>query len=320
MKKINVSPPRPGNLYPDLSDIHSEEPVLRPETAMSEESSAPSEAPSLGTAIKRLASKRSSPMKSIAESTGDNEDMEVSGMDDDINEMLDEALDDSQVMTEGGPTPPKLARNSSPSTSSAASWEFQTPSLNSGLQAHRDFKTPRVDNITDSPQAALPQVETETGGSSTLMHTVSFYRKQKPIGNVTQLGKITRSHAIEEDVETEEEPEAETDDKIRAEIADKINKLQEEVDEQMQRRAQASKALGVCEGQNEFEGSYERVEFERLLLESHHKHNAASAEINRLKNITARGQLSLFKGPSKSKGTLKTPFRCILRFICTNFL
>ena len=120
---------------------------------------------------------------------------------------------------------------------------------------------------------------------------------------------------ISDDIEEEEsESEFDTDDKIRAEIAQKINKLQEEVDEQMQRRAQASKALGVCEGQNEFEGSYERVEFERLLLESHHKHNAASAEINRLKNITARGQLSLFRGPSKSKGN------CASFFFCHDFL
>ena len=299
VKKIKVSPPRPGNLYPDLTDIHD-----RPETAMSEESSAPSEAPSLGTAIKRMAS----PLKSIAESNdgvSDEEEMEVSGMDDDINDMLDEALDDSQV---SGPTPPKVTkRSTSPSTSSAASWEFQTP-LSS--VARRDFKTPRVDNITDSPQAELPQVETESGSSSGLMHTVSFYRKQKPAGNVIQLGKIVRNtaaNAVANDQELlEEEDGDDNEEKIRADIAAKINKLQEEVDEQMQRRAQASKALGVCEGQNEFEGSYERVEFERLLLEAHHKHNAATAEINRLKNITARGQLSLFRGGSGSNGSGKS--------------
>ena len=61
-------------------------------------------------------------------------------------------------------------------------------------------------------------------------------------------------------------------------------------------RAQASKALGVCESKNEFEGSYERVEFERLLIEAHHKHKYASDEINRLKNMMARGQLDAFKG------------------------
>ena len=49
--------------------------------------------------------------------------MDCSGIDDEINDMLDEALDDSQVTMESGPTPPKVAR-SSPS-SSAGSWEFQ---------------------------------------------------------------------------------------------------------------------------------------------------------------------------------------------------
>ena len=54
--------------------------------------------------------------------------------------------------------------------------------------------------------------------------------------------------------------------------------------------------MGVCESKNEFEGSYERVEFERLLIEAHHKHKYASDEINRLKNMMARGQLDAFKG------------------------
>ena len=40
--------------------------------------------------------------------------MECSGIDDDINDMLDEALDDSQVTLESGPTPPKVARSMSP--------------------------------------------------------------------------------------------------------------------------------------------------------------------------------------------------------------
>ena len=61
-------------------------------------------------------------------------------------------------------------------------------------------------------------------------------------------------------------------------------------------RAQASKALSVCESKNEFEGSSERVEFEKLLIEAHHKHKYALDEINRLKNIFNRGQLDAFKG------------------------
>ena len=40
--------------------------------------------------------------------------MDCSGIDDDINDMLDEALDDSHVTLESGPTPPKVARSMSP--------------------------------------------------------------------------------------------------------------------------------------------------------------------------------------------------------------
>ena len=72
--------------------------------------------------------------------------MDCSGTDDEINNMLDEALDDSQVTAESGPTPPKVARSTSPGSSSAASWEFQTPAA--PISRHRDFKTPRVDGVT----------------------------------------------------------------------------------------------------------------------------------------------------------------------------
>lgn len=317
LKKVKVSPPKPGSLYPDLGDIHDD----RPETAMSGESSAPSEAASLGVAITKLARKRSSPMKAIAENNTTDDEMECSGMDDELNNMLDEALDDSQTtsMNSGGPTPPKVSRRSaSPSGASAASWEFQTP-VSTAQPRFRDFKTPRVDAISDSPQAELPEIETEEGHSSKLGYSVSLYRKQKP-ANVTQIAKIVRNESVEKDSAGSEEDNDE--DRIKSEIAQRINKLQEEVEEQMQRRAQASKALGICEVQNEFEGSYERVEFERLLLEAHHKHNAASAEINRLKNFMARGHLDVFRGKSKTKGTvslsglrlpLKTEFVKMLR-------
>ena len=45
------------------------------------------------------------------------EEMDCSGIDDDINDMLDEALDDSHVTLESGPTPPKVARSMSPGSS-----------------------------------------------------------------------------------------------------------------------------------------------------------------------------------------------------------
>ena len=87
-------------------------------------------------------------------------------------------------------------------------------------------------------------------------------------------------------------------------IADRIRKLQEEVEEQTQRRLQSSKALDVCASKNEFEGSFERVEFERLLLEAHHKYAAASAEIRRLKTEGARRMSMGSKEQKTSKGAI----------------
>ena len=81
------------------------------------QSVAPSEAPSLGTAIQKLSKSKSPAMKPIPEDKDKHymdEEMDCSGIDDDINDMLDEALDDSQVTLESGPTPPKVARSMSP--------------------------------------------------------------------------------------------------------------------------------------------------------------------------------------------------------------
>lgn len=71
--------------------------------------------------------------------------------------MLDEALDDSQSLTDEGPTPPKITRRtspsrrgaSSPSGTSAGSWEYEIPGSN---RPQKDFKTPRIDGLSESPQ------------------------------------------------------------------------------------------------------------------------------------------------------------------------
>merc|ERR1719210_751861 len=107
MKKIKVSPPKPRQLYPDLNDIYTSDSASdmdRPGTAMSDDSCAPSEAPSLGCAIKNVASSHKlSHMPSISESkaTDVSEKFEEASSsadnsmteDDQINDMLDEALD-----------------------------------------------------------------------------------------------------------------------------------------------------------------------------------------------------------------------------------
>ena len=76
-----------------------------------------------------------------------------------INDMLDEALDDSDALSDEGPTPPKVKRRtstsptrraSSPSGTSAASWEYEA----SSSSKQKDFKTPRIDHLTASPKVS----------------------------------------------------------------------------------------------------------------------------------------------------------------------
>ncbi len=139
--------------------------------------------------------------------------------------------------------------------------------------------------MESSPQGPLPEVEGEEG--STLLHTVSFYRRQRPaVGTTTPHQKIVRKAA----------PMAIPEESVggagpsREDIQHRIRKLQEESEEQRQRMEQASKALNFCVSQGEFEGSSERVEGERLLLEATHKYTAASAEIRRLTTEGAIGK------------------------------
>ncbi len=158
------------------------------------------------------------------------------------------------------------------------------------LFQHPDkFKTPLVEAVEGSPQGLLPEVEGQEG--STLLHTVSFYRRQKPAGtasaSTTPLQKIVRRAGPM----TIQEGEGEgAHQPTREEIQRDIRKLQEEAEEQRQRMEQASKALNFCVSQGEFEGSSERVEGERLLLEATHKYTAACAEIRRLTTEGAIGK------------------------------
>ena len=127
----------------------------------------------------------------------------------------------------------------------------------------------------------LPSVETEDGGATPaaeLMHTVSFYRyelsysiqymdtnnrslnpenptssskymyqfaqfcrKQRGGVTVTPHAKIVRNASIPSISEEDEDDEGAENEKAKDDLEQRIKKLQKEVEEQMQRRMQASK-------------------------------------------------------------------------------
>lgn len=183
----------------------------------------------------RMIHERRHAMPSISEGAQDDEKRLDASESAEIDDILDEAMDETFSSSEG-PTPPKTYRQGLSPTSSAASWEFQTPGnykvvYESRLPEHgpnsnikcsvpcasqtdpsfvarpcltklvryfqprvKDFKTPLVEDQDDSPQGALPQVEGAEGG--TLLHTVSFYRRQQPSVQVTPQQKIVRRDEI----------------------------------------------------------------------------------------------------------------------------
>eukprot|EP00096_Caligus_rogercresseyi_P012802 TRINITY_DN5480_c0_g1_i1.p1 TRINITY_DN5480_c0_g1~~TRINITY_DN5480_c0_g1_i1.p1 ORF type:complete len:1193 (+),score=419.23 TRINITY_DN5480_c0_g1_i1:22-3600(+) len=280
MKKVRISPPKSGNMYPQFSET-DEDTLPRSQTAMSMESEAASEAPSLGTAIQQAAAAKRPSQMSLIHEDGRSK-LDSSNCSEDIDDMLDEALDDSELAySDYEPTPPKLSKKSP--TTSTSSWEFESKSKSSS-SPRKDFKTPLISGLTDSPgkEKSLPSIE---GVKDGLLHTVSFYRKREPLPKIVrnEAGSASQNNIFNS--ETEEDPEI-----LRQGILLQIRKLQEDAMQQEQRMEQASKALNYCVSKDEFEGSSERVEGERLLLEAFHKYSAAGAEVERLKTEGAMGK------------------------------
>jgi len=281
MKRVRVSPPKEGQLYPQI-DFDSD----RPESVMSSDTlndsyesqmTNASEAPSLGKHIMAAASRQQTAeqqeLSTITELHSDS--METDEGDGLTDSVLEAALDDEDDQ----PTPPKVAKTSSTSSSgsdregavgrseSTSSWEYHTPT--SQPRSEQKFKTPM---ILTSPGPASPKVAVE-GEDGPLLHTVSFYRAQKPPN--TPVARVTIEPRIQQSLETTESP--------RATISQKILRLQEEAAKQMPVIQQASQALNLCRSTKEFFGSSEQVEGERLLLEASHKRAAALTEIQALK-------------------------------------
>jgi actin-binding protein anillin len=241
-------------------------------------------APSIGLEIVYLANRNTTGVDTnLAPIPEDNDSMETEedmseSVCEEIDDMLDEALDDSRDDGSVLMSPKKQKEGSTSSSGSNAmtrcesssSWEFHTPQPNKARDPEASrFKTPLVLMDKSPTHRTGRQVE------DPVTHTVSFYRKQRPV-HVTPVQRIILNPVLEQTmVENAPSP--------RATISQKIKILQSEAESQMSIITQASNALSLCRSTKEFYGSAEQVEGERLLLEATHKHNAALKEISRLK-------------------------------------
>ncbi|KAJ8910491.1 hypothetical protein NQ315_012338 [Exocentrus adspersus] len=271
VKRIKVSPPKAGRLYPNLSDIEATTETETenntrspsPDKNSSFEDSRDSDDPntSFGREILQAVCSNQTPQKRpiFDESTAS----DVSSILDDMDNYLGEISDEDNS---AGPTPPNTV-----DASTLFNYKNYSPNVNTPKTR---FQSPV--KIITSPKRNIDVPTHVVEGDSVLplTHTVSFYRKQQSQVQ-TPVRQLTRQPLIEESPE-----ETPTDDKT---VEKKLRELQDEVNKQQNIISQTSQALNLCNSTLEFSGSTEQVEAERVLLVATHRRQAALHELQRLK-------------------------------------
>ncbi|CAH0551583.1 unnamed protein product [Brassicogethes aeneus] len=278
VKRIKVSPPKHGKLYPNLSDIEaSTETETQTQTSDDSRNSSfgnqyDSDDPntSFGRDLLEAVCKNQTPQKRpiYDESTASDISSALEELDY-LNDMVEDDIESS------GPTPPKNLRQSQ-NCQAAPSHSFNYKSFTPNVKSPKSqFRSPMK---VPSPRKSLEQQQYVMDGDNMvpLTHTVSFYRKQQTQQNKTPVRQVTRQALIEEDVEK-------TDKKQLKEVEKKIKELNDEVNKQQMIISQTSQALNLCNCTPEFSGSTEQVEAEKVLLVATHRRQACLHEIQRMK-------------------------------------
>lgn len=198
----------------------------------------------------------------------------------DMDDYLNEALDDSKDYDDKG---------------SACSDSFEYERYPKRVSFREDLVSKEHDIPIKSKVEISPS---ESPGSVTLVHTVSFYRRQQSASaSNTPIRKVV--HKIE-DSDKNETINTQLARKAKEECEKKIQRLLDEVMRQQTIISQTSQALNLCASTVEFSGSTEAVEGERHLLVATNRRLACLNEVQRLK---VEGIVDRF-GAAQEKGTL----------------
>ncbi|XP_030368854.1 anillin isoform X2 [Scaptodrosophila lebanonensis] len=237
------------------------------------------------------------------------------GMDDYLDEALGDDDDGTQDESEDEHNASHISRGSKGTTASNSFSFRKTPAaVCQTIAEHEamDVQTPLLNGA--QPVKSELSVNQDNDNLVTLVHTVSFYRRQQSASsnNSTPVRKICREQQVlrsaldaggakhkldygspqqSESVNTdnciEEEDDGDEHDSHNLNDAamaqDKIKKLLSEVCKQQQVIGQASQALNLCAATVEFSGSTESVEGERYLLLATHRRQACLDEVQRLR-------------------------------------
>ncbi|XP_046438259.1 anillin-like [Daphnia pulex] len=277
VRPIRVSPPKPGKLYPCLSDIDS---VTENESESDEQQTDNTPKSTDGGDLRAgydldssftieilgragLSQFINTPKRKLTEMQLDKPQVrpnlgvkEIISDDDDstdISDLLDEALGDTEHSV-----------------------------------------SPKHQKRDDCDQLTLE----DDGLAISLFHSVSSYRQQKE-KTFTPMKQIVRNPEVRQVASRHETYES--NESLEVSVQQQIRTLQEEISTQQSVMAQASQALNLCRATAEFSGSTEQVEGEKLLLISSQKKQAAINEIQRLKSEAA---MKVISNKLASRGTL----------------
>ncbi|XP_076622147.1 anillin-like isoform X2 [Colletes latitarsis] len=307
IKRIRVAPPKPGHLYPNLSEIETttesetdtEYTVesTEGETATLDEKTDTETATeaeyyvqddgteidseeeecgvntSLGRSILRAVNEQAFLTKKRSiDPDPDSTTSDISVLDE-MDEYLDECLALQEAQGNGnieGPTPPKLNKGGkSPSTASTSFKYSQGSSYRSPVKK------------VSPPSPSMGETYIIDGDSYVpLMHSVSFYRRQQSQTPKTPVRIISRTQEPSDTVPDVTQIDARNEATL---VQEKLKRLLDEVCKQQTIIGQASQALNLCTSTVEFNDSREQVEGERLLLVATHRRQAALNEVQRLK-------------------------------------
>ncbi|XP_020803866.1 anillin isoform X2 [Drosophila serrata] len=265
---------------------------------------------------------------------------QASGMDDYLNQALGEdygsTQDDDESLSGDDQNASRLSLGSKGTTASN-SFSFRKNPITSSctpIDEHSeimDVQTPLSSGA--QPVKSELSVNQDKDNLVTLVHTVSFYRRQQsanssnstPVRKICREQQVMRSalagdchakHRLEYDSpqqgeggaasmddqtdEDEELAQNARDSSEASQAQDKIKKLLGEVCKQQQVIGQASQALNLCAATVEFSGSTESVEGERYLLLATHRRQACLDEVQRLRVENSMRPV----GAPKEKGLL----------------
>ncbi|XP_022223661.2 anillin isoform X2 [Drosophila obscura] len=244
-----------------------------------------------------------------------------------IDDYLDEALVEDYGSTQDDDSDGGDGHNSShlslgsKGTTASNSFSFRKTPACQPIGEHQelmDVQTPLLSGA--QPVRSELSVNQDNDNLVTLVHTVSFYRRQQsansssstPVRKICREQQVMRSalagdchakHKLEYDSpqhgdmvdavagaimdehtdDDDEELQNVRDSNDATQAQDKIKKLLSEVCKQQQVIGQASQALNLCAATVEFSGSTESVEGERYLLLATHRRQTCLDEVQRLR-------------------------------------